>query len=431
MTTTPLIRKAFQLNYNIQFKIFHYPQPFYWDTSLQKFVQKDKTIKTLYRWLFANCIILPWVLLNCVVVVTAHLKSYYTTLNFLQLFTIIVQGLIVLPILVTSNHFFVHSSTWVAFLNSLFAFSDRFAKESPVKALQIIHNQLQDLLNSPKDIKYSKKSSFLYTPNQKLDIFGIFINNGLIMFTFFNFALPPFVFILRLDSPYHFFRIVFPLQWHSIFLARIIIQLTRGFITCWAISEGVNIIRTFVLYTLVAFRIFLEIITNLRKVSVTSRALVKYQSVSILFTMMNENTMSLIMPVYLFLLYIILILCNAITILGVEVLPLHFYISVPFAGIFGLSQLIFMWYVALLLAQESQSLKIEWVRSVAEFGNTKWFAVNRLALKKRVKSMRPICVTYGSFGAMTKNTRTCYMYSLLNDSAQLILTFRTYGGVLK
>lgn len=238
---------------------------------MQKFAESDKTLKTSKLWLFANFILLPWVLLNCVVVVTAHLKSYYTSLNFLQLFTIIVQGLIILPILVTSAHFFVSSSTWVTFLNNILQFSDRFGKESPVKSLQVIHSRLQAIINSHKN---TKKTKNLYTPNQKLDIFGLFINGGLMMFTFFNFALPHFVFILGLDSPYHLFQIVFPPKWHSISLSKIIIQLLRGFITCWAIFEGVNIILTFVLYTLVAFRIFTEFPTCLKNVSVTRGTLI-------------------------------------------------------------------------------------------------------------------------------------------------------------
>lgn len=414
------------INRLIQDKFFRYSTPSLWNNQYKSFYTIHSTLKLL-PWIFANFLLLPWVaIFNSVVVIVSYSTSIYTDINILQLFIVVVQLLLTVTIVVGCYDMWQNSNQWALFLNCLLDFQcgrstqrkSLSGKWQPYRKQRQTFNELKSIKVNFRDMLYLSKD-----PNI-LDVYGLILNLVIFCSSGFQLIIPPFVFLFKLDSPYHFFRIVLPAHLYANPISHGAVQIVRIFIGSWSVCEGVNTIRTCVLYFFFLLRVYSQHLTALRNGRITEHSIIDYNALVVLYSLVNDS-LRVVVPVYFGMIYWVLVLVQTLSVVGLNVFEWHFYISIPLCGFFGLILMILAWKMAVLLDDHSRKLKGKWIIALADREN-QW-PHRRNLLRKMVKALRPISISYGSLGTIRRATRVSYMYNMLSDTVQMILTVRKYG----
>lgn len=407
MAVSPLIMSAIYLNETFLNKVSRYSRPVHWDLQNQHcFTSK---LKNLLPWLLIHTLILPWVsIVNSTVVLYAYITNRYTDLNILQISFLFIETFLGLIVALNAYDYFTKASKWAAFMDSIMKFE--------------CHNSSPDH-QSKHSTSRPKKWNSLYLNDGTLDMYGIALNVVLLgCFTFFI-LIPPMLFYFELDAPYHFFKVVVPPKWYSFPPVNVIIQLVRLFISTWSLYEGMNITRTSVFLFFLFLRVYTLNLRNLKKGKLSEQAISDYQALVILFSSGNES-FSLIVPVYLGMIYWVMVILQTLTIFGFDKMEWHLYISIPYAGVIITYAMIMAWKMAIVLDEQSRNLKTFWVDSIR--GNKK---KPGKIIRKTVEALRPISISYGSLGTITTSTRASYFESLMGDTVQMMLTLREYKTI--
>lgn len=402
MADSSLVRLSLQLNHYIQHKIFHYSQLFTWNDKSGEFIQETR-LRKLVPWLLINFVLLPWVaIVNSIVVLSFNFAGHYDNLNVLQKFILLTQCLITIAIVITAVIFLLRAEDWVTYFNILLPWKPR--------ANTVTTSNLYRLFRSPKES--------LFLSNGRLDIFGILTNLVIGSYLFLDITLPPFVFIFHLDAPYHFFKFLIPPQYYTILWSRTAIQFVRVLIRTLSVYEGVNIFRTLTIYFFVLFKSYEDHLFQLTSQPVSYENLKEYTRLSALFALINES-LSVIAPTYLGIIYWVLVLINTINVLGLNVIPWYFYISIPPTGVFIQILLGVVWRMATLLDERSKLLKLRWKQNIGKIKMGR--IIDRRIWRRMVNSLRPISIKYGDLGTMKTGTRRDYMHSLSSDTVDMII----------
>lgn len=402
---TPLVRAALVLREQIQDTLFHYPQPFYWNDVGHK-MELISNQFSLLPWFFVNFFLLQWVaIFNSGFVLCCYSLNIYSSLNILQIFILLLQAALGMLCSYTAYNIYIRGASWVSFFNQIFNFP---------RANQ---NLIDSFLAS-----YSK------------DKFGCFIFVTMVLTVTMYFTIPVFVCIFELDAPYHFFKIIFPPAWYKGIWSRLLIFLLRSFIGTWCIADGLASINIFVIYAFILFRYYVDKLQRLKQHrQLVRNYLRQYNLLRLLFIPMNES-LSLLLPTYLAVTYCGLLITNCICILGFNVVPWQFYVSIPFAGSMAICMLVVLWKMTTIVNDESNKLKVVWMSLLSIwYQKTTTLAIRKdqllqgRSMKREVMALQPLSINYGTFGSMTFSTRRNYYYSLMVNSTDFILAMKGYG----
>lgn len=120
--------------------------------------------------------------------------------------------------------------------------------------------------------------------NGQRDYSGVVQVGCVLVTTFLSFVLPVFVFLLELDAPCHFFRLIFPMHLQNKLKVKIITQSVRIFIGAWSIMEGCNALRTQILHSFVLLRCYWNYMGHLKKLAFLRESdVLRYRKLQVIF----------------------------------------------------------------------------------------------------------------------------------------------------
>lgn len=227
---TPLTYLALNLHESLQSNIFWYGTQFHWNPQTKCFCLQENARKFL-DWMLINFIILNWTaVVNSLVVLTVYFYSdyKYPKLSVLQILVLIIPMLIAIPITSTAIFSVAKKDEWVLFFRSIFAFC--------LQLHNIDNNYFNYFISTSnrwtiREILQNWHAYLSFDSNNgQRDYSGVVQVGCVLVTTFLSFVLPVFVFLLELDAPCHFFRLIFPMHLQNRLTVKIITQSVRIFI---------------------------------------------------------------------------------------------------------------------------------------------------------------------------------------------------------
>lgn len=240
----------------------------------------------------------------------------------------------------------------------------------------------------------------------------------------FPFFLLPCAFYFKLDPIYHFLQIVLPSKTNII--ARFITQTIRYSVICWITLEGTCILRSLLLMSCFLLLVYARNIRIIGKGQLCETSIRDFQALALLLTLVRDS-MGNLLSVTFGLGYLCVLILQTVRMLGFGVMPMKFYVFFPYGILIIVMLLHIIWKTAVLTHNCSQGLIELWNGKISCVENSFQMKV----MKRMVKSVRPITISYGSLGTITNSTRLCYFYSLMQDSVSMILAFKDGFGLTK
>lgn len=282
--------------------------------------------------------------------------------------------------------------------------------------------RIKNLLAKLKSM-VAQSREILRLQDGSLDLLGLFVSIIVLVTFFLGLTLPPFVYYFELDAVVHFHRIIFSKALYSNMWFCLFIYFVRYLIGTWNIWEGYSFIFTFSIYTFLIVGTYHYKFKRLKQQNASIERIRAYRALAILFVPIN-NSLKILISSFLGICYWIMQITNTIVILGLNVIPWQFYVSIPFASVYNFIIIVVLWRIVTSMDEESKAVKRNWQKSLVGVPRGANCRLEKICLRKSVASMRPISVTYGSFGRMRLCTMRGYLYSLLTDTVQLCVVLK-------
>lgn len=407
---SPLVFIALELNQTITDKIYHVGPNIYWNSEFKLFVAEKRLFPHLFHWKFVNLGIVVFIgLFGCIFVLSDALfnpKAY----ELFPLFAVAIQFLFGVAM---SGGCLIWSSLvndLVLMLNELLSFSNKLnrieAFENHPSEKRFVHKILNDLI--------------ICFQNKQLDLMGIISIALVLSFAAIPFILPPIALYMNIDVTFFIFNCVWPRHSRSIYLSITVFTL-RSTIVILCITEGCATFRNLSLILIYKFSLCRKCVQCFFKGNIP--CINGYRALRILFIIANQFC-SLILSLYFGMIFYLIIICATISVVAVNKVPWTLYVFFPVIGAISFIIVAILFYLTVFMADDCTKLINKWI----------WFCGtnfsqpgNRFKLKifyKTWLSIQKIAFSYGSWGTITKATRTDYFGSLVSYSANAILTCR-------
>lgn len=403
MPLSPLYLHALTWSQWVTDNVFYYRTLFYWDKTSFKFIQERRP-RHNWPWLFINFGLCAGLAFPSVVFFFLRALFQPTTASLLNVLAGLMQSTVGIILLGTSVGYLLYASQIVSCCNQTLVL------ESYLFSKYFIPPQL---------VARRSRSSIFRLANGQFDILGAASIFLVIGFTIIAIILPCIILWLKLDvialAHRHIFEktpnypdYVFTILFHGV---RVLVEVL-------ACVEVCNCFRTLVLTTFLGTTCLHSALSLLSSHSVNEVILIEFCQIRAIFEMVRDFVAFLV-PVCLGMMYIHLIVCMTTILTAFSALPWHFSCLVLFIGIITVSIVIIIFYIAVGVDQAGLKLNKAWVYSCSELGASK-----RKFLCRKVKSLRPLRIPYGSLGTFNKATRTDYFSSLFENSINVILAIR-------
>lgn len=414
---SPLLFYALEANQKITDYVFRYRSVIYWDYNVKKFCIESRIFPHLFLWRLVNFGIIGCIGLTTCLFTLLHAFNNFEEYNAFEIFAILLQSLFATAgsascWILTDLH-----KDLVPMLNELLCYvSNLTTCKDPC-----LDNQNRKHSTTIKRFKNKIDRDGVFFDDQKLDIIGLASLSLVFCFSLISFLLPAVGLYLNLDAPFFFFKYFFPIKSRS-FLGSIGILLMRTTIAAFCVSDVATTFRTLALLAIYMFGLCSKCI---QQMAIRAPIINDWRALRVLFIIANQ-LISVLITLYLAIVFYVLIICNTETILAAGKIPWILYLFYPLIG--SMTSVIIVILFLLLISShvESNTLKYKWMCYCGLSVVLKRDRFQRKILFKSLQSMQSITFSYGSLGKFTKGTRADYFYSIGMYSLNAILAARDY-----
>lgn len=301
---------------------------------------------------------------------------------------------------------------FVPMLNELLSFTYKLKR---FQGFENLRSKNRFLRNS------SNKLLSICFDNNQLDGMGIISNMLALCFAVIPFVLPPIVFYMNTDVNFYIFQYVFLYQSSSTLL-KVIVFCLRSIIVFLCTVEANSICNLSIILVFM-FTLCRKCIQCL--CSASYPYIRGYRALRILFIIANQFC-SLLFSLYLGMTFYFIIICVTMSVVVAGQVSWTLYVFFPVFGGMAITIVAIMLYLLVFMGDDCSRLRNKWV----------WYCGmelsqhrEKLEIKifiKTWKSLKNIGYSYGSWGTITKATRTDYFGSLVNYSMNAILACRDF-----
>lgn len=194
----------------------------------------------------------------------------------------------------------------------------------------------------------------------------------------------------------------------------------RVFMCVWSVSEACDCFRSLALVGITWFRGLHYCLIQLTSQPVCDSVLMELGQLQVLFAFVRDF-LAFIFSSYLGMIFILLITVVTGAFTTFSVLAWYIYIIGDLIAIITAVLVSVILFLVVSIDLASGQLYQNWKRSLSQ-PNIQ--PVTRRILDKKLKSIQPIRIPYGTLGAFKKATRTDFFSSLTCHTLNSILTFR-------
>lgn len=373
----------------------------YWDSSASKFVTQNESYTDQIFWKFVSCFLVGGIglpLCAYLLLDTVFRPYKYNTTEILAMVVQFSFAVLVLNIF----HVLTYYHSDILFTNVILNFERKLSHQP-------------SLCSTRRTFRFN--SSLLKLPTGQFDYIGLCVLGLILVLCVVPFVLPWSVFYMKVDAVILVYSRLELTNSDSLFIF-ISLYGIRPVFCILCIVEGCIQFRTIPLQGVLTFSLFSSCLQSLITMKPTARSLIYWNRLRILFTIMDP-IVSGFLTVVLAVLFYLVVLFTAATIVAKREFPWHIYLFVITFTVVIVVILAIIFYLLVKTSQESLELQLVWARALA--GTAKSGLFDAKALQKRLRAMQHIRFAYGSVGTVTKETRTDYISSAANYTANCIL----------
>lgn len=404
MLLTSLHTRALNLSQWATDSIFLIRPLIIWDQNAFKFVPESRK-RHIWPWLFINYVVIAGIASpGCCIFLYQSLTNSKVGSPLYTIITLV--GLcfcVAAPITVLTYRRWGYDL--ILFLNKIIDYEFilwRMYSTEPSQLIIWIKNRQR------------RKFSALQLPNGEIDILGILAYLLTPALSFIPAVLPWGILWLEVDIPYIMLqRALVPyLNYYFVLSCRVIICV-------WSVAEICTCFRTLALIAIMGFRGMHSCHLLLISQPISEFVIMKLRQLEVLFAVIRDWC-SFTFSAYLGMIFILLITVVTGAFTTFSVLAWYVYIVGDLIAIITAALVSIILFLVVSIDLASGQLHQIWKRSLTQV--TMQPLTRRLLLRK-LKSIQPIRIPYGTLGAFKKATRTDFFSSLTIHTLNSILTF--------